>query len=136
MKDNGYYYAGQIMAMSIGHGGQSPCFLSGLLYDCLHKGPDNIKVTPEDIPDEDIKSKVMSVLQADTESQLQDAVMQAASLIGLAGHSVRITLANKQETAFDLAHWYVLQRTRAPFERYDVYTHTTVIVPWQRVTGS
>ncbi|MEQ2308311.1 hypothetical protein AMECASPLE_027000, partial [Ameca splendens] len=59
MKVNGYYYAGQIMAMSIGHGGQSPCFLSELLYDCLHKGPHNIKVAPEDIP-EDIKSKVMS----------------------------------------------------------------------------
>ncbi|MEQ2245521.1 hypothetical protein ILYODFUR_028879, partial [Ilyodon furcidens] len=125
MKDNGYYYAGQIMAMSIGHGGHSPCFLSGLLYDCLHKGPDNIKVALEDIPDEDIKSKVMDILQADTELKLQDAVMQAASLISLAGHSVRITLANKQETAFDLAHWYVLQRTRPPFEKYDVYTHTT-----------
>ncbi|XP_013888678.1 G2/M phase-specific E3 ubiquitin-protein ligase [Austrofundulus limnaeus] len=117
MKDNGYYHAGQIMAMSIGHGGQSPCFLSDLLYECLQKGPDNIMVTPEDIPDEDTKSKVLSILHAETESQLQDAVTQAASLISLAGHSVRITLRNKQETAFDLAHWYVLQRTRAPFER-------------------
>uniref|UniRef100_A0A3P9CG92 HECT domain-containing protein n=1 Tax=Maylandia zebra TaxID=106582 RepID=A0A3P9CG92_9CICH len=43
---------------------------------------------------------------------------QAASLISLAGHNVCITLQNKQETALDLAHWYVLQRTRAPFERF------------------
>lgn len=61
MKDNGYYHAGQIMAMSIGHGGQSPCFLSEVLYECLQKGPDNVMVTPEDIPDEDTKSKVLSV---------------------------------------------------------------------------
>uniref|UniRef100_A0A669EJC0 HECT domain-containing protein n=1 Tax=Oreochromis niloticus TaxID=8128 RepID=A0A669EJC0_ORENI len=46
------------------------------------------------------------------------AVAQAASLISLAGHNVCITLQNKQETALDLAHWYVLQRTRAPFERF------------------
>uniref|UniRef100_A0A9J8BR99 HECT domain-containing protein n=1 Tax=Cyprinus carpio carpio TaxID=630221 RepID=A0A9J8BR99_CYPCA len=46
------------------------------------------------------------------------AVAQAASLISLAGQNVRITLENKQETALDLAHWYVLQRTRAPFERF------------------
>lgn len=61
MKNNGYYDAGQIMAMSIGHGGQSPCFLSELLYECLLKGPDNVIVTPEEIPDEDTKSMVMAV---------------------------------------------------------------------------
>lgn len=61
----------------------------------------------------------IQILQAETESQLQDAVAQASSLISLAGHNVRITLQNKQETALDLTHWYVLQRTRAPFERYD-----------------
>ncbi|XP_073340316.1 G2/M phase-specific E3 ubiquitin-protein ligase-like [Pagrus major] len=118
MKDNGYFYAGQIMAMSIAHGGQSPCFLSELLYECLQKGPDNVKVRTEHITDEETRSLVQSILQAETESQLQDAVSQAASLISLAGHNVHITLQNKQETASDLAHWYVLQRTRAPFERF------------------
>uniref|UniRef100_A0A3Q3NDP8 Uncharacterized protein n=1 Tax=Labrus bergylta TaxID=56723 RepID=A0A3Q3NDP8_9LABR len=52
------------------------------------------------------------------DSQLQVAVTQAASLISMASHNVRITLENKQETALDLAHWYVLQLTRAPFERF------------------
>ncbi|RXN32478.1 G2 M phase-specific E3 ubiquitin- ligase-like protein [Labeo rohita] len=115
MKDNAYFHAGQIMAMSIAHGGQSPCFLSELMYECLQKGPDNVKVKTEDIADEETRSQI---LQAKTESQLQDAVAQAASLISLAGHNVRITLENKQETALDLAHWYVLQRTRAPYERF------------------
>ncbi|RXN35109.1 G2 M phase-specific E3 ubiquitin- ligase-like protein [Labeo rohita] len=101
MKDNAYFHAGQIMAMSIAHGGQSPCFLSELMYECLQKGPDNVKVKTEDIADEETRSQI---LQAETESQLQDAVAQAASLISLAGHNVRITLENKQETALDLAH--------------------------------
>uniref|UniRef100_A0A9J8B323 HECT-type E3 ubiquitin transferase n=1 Tax=Cyprinus carpio carpio TaxID=630221 RepID=A0A9J8B323_CYPCA len=118
MKDNAYFYAGQIMAMSIAHGGQSPCFLSELMYECLQKGPDNVKVKTEDITDEETRSQLQLILQAQTDSQLQDAVAQAASLISLAGHNVRITLENKQETALDLAHWYVLQRTRAPFERF------------------
>ncbi|KAK0147274.1 G2/M phase-specific E3 ubiquitin-protein ligase [Merluccius polli] len=43
MKDNGYFNAGQIMAMSIAHGGQSPCFLSELLYECLQKGSGQCK---------------------------------------------------------------------------------------------
>ncbi|XP_035850153.1 G2/M phase-specific E3 ubiquitin-protein ligase-like [Sander lucioperca] len=96
MKDNGYFYAGQIMAMSIAHGGQSPCFLSELLYECLIKGPDNVKVKTEHITDEETRSQVQSILRAETESQLQEAVAQAASLISLAGHNVRITLENKK----------------------------------------
>jgi len=61
MKDNGYFYAGQIMAMSIAHGGQSPCFLSELLYECLQRGPDNVKVKTEHITDEETRSQVQSV---------------------------------------------------------------------------
>lgn len=61
MKDNGYFNAGQIMAMSIAHGGQSPCFLSELLYECLQKGPDNVKVKTEHITDEETRSQVQSV---------------------------------------------------------------------------
>ncbi|XP_073715793.1 G2/M phase-specific E3 ubiquitin-protein ligase-like [Misgurnus anguillicaudatus] len=118
MKDNTYFYAGQIMAMSIAHGGQSPCFLSELLYECLQKGPDNVKVKIEHITDEETKSQLKSILQAENELQLHNALTQAGNLISLAGHNVRVTLENKQEIALDLAHWYVLQRTRAPFERF------------------
>ncbi|XP_065103755.1 G2/M phase-specific E3 ubiquitin-protein ligase-like [Paramisgurnus dabryanus] len=118
MKDNTYFYAGQIMAMSIAHGGQSPCFLSELLYECLQKGPDNVKVKIEHITDEETKSQLKSILQAENELQLHNALTQAGNLISLAGHNVCVTLENKQETALDLAHWYVLQRTRAPFERF------------------
>uniref|UniRef100_A0A9J7ZQE8 HECT domain-containing protein n=1 Tax=Cyprinus carpio carpio TaxID=630221 RepID=A0A9J7ZQE8_CYPCA len=61
MKDNAYFYAGQIMAMSIAHGGQSPCFLSELMYECLQKGPDNVKVKTEDITDEETRSQLQLV---------------------------------------------------------------------------
>ncbi|KAK2856687.1 hypothetical protein Q5P01_005422 [Channa striata] len=91
MKDNGYFRAGQIMAMSIAHG-------------------DRVLVS--------FPVSCMNILEAETESQLHDAVSGAGSLISLAGHNVHITLKNKQETALDLANWYVLQRTRAPFERF------------------
>lgn len=49
------------MAMSIAHGGQSPCFLSELMYECLQKGPDNVKVKTEHITDEDTRSQKQSV---------------------------------------------------------------------------
>lgn len=61
MKDNGYFRAGQIMAMSLAHGGQSPCFLSDVLYECLQKGPDNVKAKIEHISDDETRSQVQSV---------------------------------------------------------------------------
>lgn len=36
-----------IMAMTIAHGGQSPCLISELLYDCLQRDPDNVPVKIE-----------------------------------------------------------------------------------------
>ncbi|KAM9466415.1 uncharacterized protein Hap1MRO34_015516 [Clarias gariepinus] len=57
MKDNGYFRAGQIMAMSLAHGGQSPCFLSDVLYECLQKGPDNVKAKIEHISDDETRSQ-------------------------------------------------------------------------------
>lgn len=60
-KDYAYLYAGQIMAMSIAHGGQSPCFLSELLYECLEMGPDNVKVKTKHITDEETRSQVQLV---------------------------------------------------------------------------
>ncbi len=53
IKENGYFYAG--------HGGQSPCFLSEVLYVCLQKGPDNVKVKTEDITNEETRLQVQSV---------------------------------------------------------------------------
>lgn len=62
MKDNGYFGAGQIMAMSTAHGGQSPCFLSELFYECLLKGPDNVNVRIEHITDEETRSQMTLVI--------------------------------------------------------------------------
>lgn len=49
------------MAMSLAHGGQSPYFLSDVLYECLQKGPDNVKAKIEHISDNETRSQVQSV---------------------------------------------------------------------------
>ncbi|KAJ8366199.1 hypothetical protein SKAU_G00150300, partial [Synaphobranchus kaupii] len=50
--------------------------------------------------------------------QLQEAVTKAEHLLTFSGCSRQITLSNKEEVSKDLAHWFVLQRTRAAFERF------------------
>lgn len=53
LKNNGYYLAGQLMEMSIVHGGQTPHFLSEILVDALINGPEKTEVSIDDIPDLD-----------------------------------------------------------------------------------
>ncbi|KAK2863751.1 hypothetical protein Q7C36_002905, partial [Tachysurus vachellii] len=84
---------------------------------CLYEIKDNIgifegsrqctvKARIEHINDDETRSQVQSILEAETESQLEDAIARAASLISLVGHNVLVTLKTKEETAMDLAHWY------------------------------
>lgn len=61
MKYNWYFLAGQLMAMSVVHGGQSPGFLSPILFKTLLRGPDNVKVTISDVPDAETSQMLQSV---------------------------------------------------------------------------
>ncbi|XP_036419877.1 G2/M phase-specific E3 ubiquitin-protein ligase-like isoform X2 [Colossoma macropomum] len=117
-RSNWYFLAGQLMAMSIVHGGQSPAFLSPVLFNALVMGPDKVKVTISDVPDVETSQKLQLIKDAKTDKELQEAVFAASCLISLAGCSRKITLTNKEEVCTELAEWYVLQRTRAPFERF------------------
>lgn len=53
MKNDVYYLAGQLMAMFIVHGGQTPHFLSEILLNALINGPEKTAVSIENIPDLD-----------------------------------------------------------------------------------
>lgn len=51
LKDNLYYEAGKMIAVSLVHGGPSPSFFSKTLFDCLVYGTENVKPTIEDVAD-------------------------------------------------------------------------------------
>ncbi|XDV25922.1 hypothetical protein PO909_029748, partial [Leuciscus waleckii] len=118
VKNNGYYLAGQLMAMSIVHGGQTPHFLSEILVDALINGPEKTEVSIDDIPDLDTQSVLREIKESVSEDQLMEAVRKADHLLSLSGCRRTITSSNKAEVTKDLAHWYILQRTRAPYERF------------------
>ncbi|MBN3294428.1 G2E3 ligase, partial [Polypterus senegalus] len=82
LKENGYFFAGQLITMSVVHGGQSPCFFSPILYKSLAKGPEN-----------------------------QVAISRASCILSLSGCFRKITLENKGAVTKDVAHWnWVLLR--------------------------
>ncbi|MGH0136307.1 UNVERIFIED_CONTAM: hypothetical protein FKN15_032348 [Acipenser sinensis] len=54
-----YFYAGQLMVMSIIHGGPPPQFLSLVLTEALICGPDKVIVSAEDMANKEIHSQII-----------------------------------------------------------------------------
>ncbi|KAK0141462.1 hypothetical protein N1851_021438 [Merluccius polli] len=127
MKDNGYFNAGQIMAIV-----HVSCLNSCM--SVFKKVPDNVKVKTEHITDEETRSQVQSVstFSFDFIEFINKLFILHALIKMQVKQSYKLRLNHKldqscrsqcshntakQETALDLTHWYVLQRTHAPFER-------------------
>lgn len=62
VKENLYFEAGQMIAVSLVHGGPSPGFFSKTLFNCLVYGPENVKPALEDVADVDIAQTIKKVI--------------------------------------------------------------------------
>lgn len=51
IKENLYYEAGKMLAISLVHGGPSPGFFSKTLFNCLVYGPENTQPILDDVSD-------------------------------------------------------------------------------------
>ena len=54
-----YRLVGVVLAWSLGHGGPVGNFFSGTLYDSIAYGPGTTPPRLEDIPDPDLKQKII-----------------------------------------------------------------------------
>nr|XP_023696129.1 G2/M phase-specific E3 ubiquitin-protein ligase-like isoform X3 [Paramormyrops kingsleyae] len=61
LKENSYFYAGQLIAMSIVQGGPSPHFFAPVLYQAIVSGAESVQADIEDIHDHEIKSLLSEV---------------------------------------------------------------------------
>uniref|UniRef100_A0A8C3RVP4 G2/M-phase specific E3 ubiquitin protein ligase n=1 Tax=Chelydra serpentina TaxID=8475 RepID=A0A8C3RVP4_CHESE len=61
IKENLYYEAGKMIAVSLVHGGVPPSYFSKTLFNCLVYGPENVKPTVEDVADFDVAQTIKMV---------------------------------------------------------------------------
>lgn len=61
LKENLYYEAGKILAISLVHGGPSPGFFSKTLFNCLVYGPENTQPILDDVSDFDVAQIIIRV---------------------------------------------------------------------------
>lgn len=62
LKENLYFEAGKMIAVSLVHGGPPPGFFSKTLFKCLVYGPENAKPVLEDVADVDVAQTIKTVI--------------------------------------------------------------------------
>ena len=116
-----YFHAGQIVAMSLVHGGPGfPC-LSPSLYQCIVNGPNNVSVSVSDVYDFELRSSLEAFLNASSADEANAMINSSplSTLIGLAGTFKFISSVNDIPTLVQqTVKWFLLGRSHFSQEQF------------------
>ncbi|XP_066468208.1 G2/M phase-specific E3 ubiquitin-protein ligase [Tiliqua scincoides] len=119
LKDNLYYEAGKMIAVSLVHGGPSPSFFSETLFNCLVYGTENVTPTAEDVADVDVLQTIKKIKSAKTLSSLECAISDCSEYLASIGYLKPVTaLSDKAMLVNEILNYHVIKRTLLPFERF------------------
>uniref|UniRef100_A0A8C6FYH7 G2/M-phase specific E3 ubiquitin protein ligase n=1 Tax=Moschus moschiferus TaxID=68415 RepID=A0A8C6FYH7_MOSMO len=119
LKENLYYEAGKMVAISLVHGGPSPGFFSQTLFNCLAYGPENTQPVLDDVSDFDVAQIMIRVNTAATVADLNSLVNDYYKYLELIGCLRLITsISDKYMLAKDILVYHVIKRVQAPFESF------------------
>jgi hypothetical protein len=116
-----YFYAGQLIAMSIVHGGPGPRCFARPLYDALTNGVLKASVDVEDVYDLELQGSLLSFVNSPTVEEAQSLIANSnlETIFDLAGTlEVLKTKEDVLNVARKTAHWFVLERVQASLERF------------------
>ncbi|KAM7158365.1 G2/M phase-specific E3 ubiquitin-protein ligase isoform 5-T8 [Molossus nigricans] len=119
VKENLYYEAGKMLAISLVHGGPSPGFFSKTLFNCLVYGPENTLPVLDDVSDFDVAQILIRVNTATNVADLNSVMNECYNYLELIGCLRLITsLSDKYILAKDILTHHVIKRVQAPFESF------------------
>ncbi|XP_070631521.1 G2/M phase-specific E3 ubiquitin-protein ligase isoform X6 [Bos indicus] len=119
LKENLYYEAGKMVAISLVHGGPSPGFFSQTLFNCLAYGPENTQPIVDDVSDFDVAQIMIRINAAATVDDLNSLIHDYYKYLEFIGCLRLITsISDKYMLAKDVLVYHVIKRVQAPFERW------------------
>ncbi|XP_013365840.1 PREDICTED: G2/M phase-specific E3 ubiquitin-protein ligase [Chinchilla lanigera] len=119
LKENLYYEAGKMLAISLVHGGPSPGFFSKTLFNCLAYGPENTQPILDDISDFDVAQIIIRIKTATNMDDLNSVINECYNYLELSGCLRHITaLTDKYMLVEDILVYHVIKRVQAPFESF------------------
>ncbi|XP_045919327.1 G2/M phase-specific E3 ubiquitin-protein ligase-like [Micropterus dolomieu] len=118
VREDEYYLAGKMIAVSVVHGGPGPHFLSEDLVHYL-AGQPSFKATNNLITDEEIGKALQEIENAASLDALQECMMRHSTMLQTAGclrHEA--TVEEKKEIVSDYLQWYIIDRNSSVIERF------------------
>ncbi|XP_030069546.1 G2/M phase-specific E3 ubiquitin-protein ligase [Microcaecilia unicolor] len=119
LKENLYYEAGRMIAVSLVHGGPSPSFFSRTLFNCLVYGPEQVEPTIEDLTDYKLAEVVMRIKSSRTRKNLMAAINDCPEYLFDAG-CLRLIFTSKEKDMLvrDVLSHHVIRRVILPFKSF------------------
>lgn len=122
LRENEYYFAGMITAMSLVHGGPGLKQLAQLAYEALVMELDETDVKVEDVYDLELQSSLKALLGATTKEeavQLMNADSNLMTVLDLAGTLQPIrAVGDVKRMVQTTANWFVLTRAQPAIEQF------------------
>ncbi|XP_046863240.1 G2/M phase-specific E3 ubiquitin-protein ligase-like [Xenia sp. Carnegie-2017] len=121
LKEQEYFYAGQLFAMAIVHCGIGPRCLNPVLFDSLVNGPSEIVVPVESVYDLELQVGLQQLISAESVEEANEIIANKKldSVLELSGSlRSRKSVDDVKDVARETAYWYILGRTRPAFESF------------------
>ncbi|XP_060031225.1 G2/M phase-specific E3 ubiquitin-protein ligase isoform X5 [Erinaceus europaeus] len=119
LKENLYFEAGKMVAISLVHGGPSLGFFSKTLFNCLAYGPENTQPILEDVLDFEVAQIIIRINTATNMSDLNSIINEYCNYFELIGCLRIVTsLSDKYVLVKDILFYQVIKRVQAPFESF------------------
>ncbi|XP_045079743.1 G2/M phase-specific E3 ubiquitin-protein ligase-like isoform X2 [Coregonus clupeaformis] len=118
VREDEYYLAGKMIAVSVVHGGPGPHFLSEDLVHYL-AGQPSFKATNNLITDEEIGKALQEIENAASLDALQECMMRHSTMLQTAGCLRHVaTVEEKKEIVSDYLQWYIIDRNSSVIDRF------------------
>ncbi|XP_034081654.1 G2/M phase-specific E3 ubiquitin-protein ligase-like [Gymnodraco acuticeps] len=140
IREDEYYLAGKMIAVSIVHGGPGPNFLSEDLVSYI-SGQSSFKASVGDITDEEIGKVLQEIQNSPSVEILQDLMIWNSAMLQTAGYFRHVrSCEEKQIIVEDYLKWYIIHRNNTAIERFKagleslqfltaLQQHPTVLTP-------
>ncbi|XP_062866425.1 G2/M phase-specific E3 ubiquitin-protein ligase-like [Trichomycterus rosablanca] len=118
VREDEYYLAGKMIAVSVVHGGPGPHFLSEDLVHYL-AGQPSFKATVDLIIEEEIGKALREIENAASVEALQDCTLRHSTMLQTAGCLRHVAaLEEKKTVVSDYLRWYIIDRNMCVIDRF------------------
>ncbi len=121
LEESEYFFAGQLIAMSLVHFGIGPRCLSPILFEYLTGRPEKVSVSVEDVCDPELRETLQQLLDSKTIENAQEIMSgpNLETLLDISGNfKVLRNITDVQKVVNSTVSWIVLGRTRPALESF------------------